>query len=276
MKLEPSALQLCFVPLEALLLHEEDDPFRVKRLALTLQHEGKLRNPPIVAEQAGRYLVLDGATRTTALRQLGYRDILVQVVDYYDEAVQVGTWNHVLVGLSHNRLLANLAGVEGLSLQSVDAETACRMLGTQETVAAVVMRNGEWFAVLCEGDCVQRANLLCQFVAEYRGKAEVHRTVEMDLSLLVPEYPDLTAVISFPNFSPAEIAQIALSGARVPMGTTRHMVAGRTLGLDIPLDRLTGSQPLEAKNAWLKDLVARRLQANKIRLYQEPVFVFDE
>jgi hypothetical protein len=274
MKLEPSALQLCFVPLEALLLHEEDDPFRVRRLALTLQHEGKLRNPPIVAEQAGRYLVLDGATRTTALRELGYRDILVQVVDYFGEAVR--TWNHVLVGLSHNRLLANLAGVAGLHLLSVDAETACRLLGMHETVAVLVMRNGDWFAVLCAGDCVQRANLLCQLVAEYRGKAEVHRTVEMDLSLLVPEYPDLTAVIAFPNFSPAEIAQIALSGARVPMGTTRHMVAGRTLGLDIPLERLTASQPLEAKNAWLKELVARRLQANKIRLYQEPVFVFDE
>jgi hypothetical protein len=276
MKLEPSALQLRFVPLEALLLHEEHDPFRVKRLALTLQHEGKLRNPPIVAEQAGRYLVLDGATRTTALRELGYRDILVQVVDYYGETVQVGAWNHVLVGMSHNRLLATLADADGTTLRSVDAETACRMIGTREIVACLVMRNGEWFALMCDGDTVQRANLLCQFVAEYRGKAEVHRTVEMDLSLLIREYPDLTAVNIFPSFTPAEISQIALNGAKVPMGITRHMVAGRTLGLDIPLQMLTAYPPLEAKNAWLEDLIAKRLQANKIRLYQEPVFVFDE
>jgi hypothetical protein len=264
MKLEPSGLQLRFVPLEALLLHEQDDPLRVKRLKLTLQREGKLRNPPIVAEQAGRYLVLDGATRTTALFELGYRDILVQVVDYYGEAVQVGAWNHVLVN------------VDGLILQPVDAETACRMLGTREIIAGLLMRNGQWFAVLGESDNVQRANLLCQFVAEYRGKAEVHRTVEMDLSMLGLEYPALTAVSTFPYFSPAEISQTALSGAKVPMGITRHMVAGRTLGLDIPLELLTDSQSLDAKNAWLKDLIAKRLQANKIRLYQEPVFVFDE
>jgi hypothetical protein len=143
-------------------------------------------------------------------------------------------------------------------------------------VAGLVMRNGQSFAVLGEGDNVQRANLLCRFVAEYRGKAEVHRTAEIDLSLLVAEYPDLTAVSAFPDFSPAEISQIALSGAKVPMGITRHMVAGRTLGLDIPREMLTDSQSLDAKNAWLKDLIARRLQANKIRLYQEPVFVFDE
>ena len=39
---------------------------------------------------------------------------------------------------------------------------------------------------------------------------------------------------------------------------------------------LTDAQSLEAKNDWLKNLIAKRLQANKIRLYQEPVFVFDE
>jgi hypothetical protein len=60
------------------------------------------------------------------------------------------------------------------------------------------------------------------------------------------------------------------------MGITRHVVAGRALGLDVALDMLTGSQSLEAKNAWLNDLILKRLQANKVRLYQEPVFVFDE
>jgi hypothetical protein len=60
------------------------------------------------------------------------------------------------------------------------------------------------------------------------------------------------------------------------MGITRHVVAGRALGMDVPLEWLTDSQSLEAKNAWLNDLILQRLKANKVRLYQEPVFVFDE
>jgi len=280
MKLEPSAIQLRFVPLERLLLHEEDDPYRTKRLMLTMQRDGKLRNPPIVAEQDNYYIVLDGATRTTALREMGFRDILVQIVDYNAEMIQVHAWNHVLAGLSHNRLLATLADVEGITLQPVDADAACRMLETYEIIACVVMRNGQWFAVLCDGephpDINRRAGLLCQLVAEYRGKTEVHRTVEVDLPMLIKEYRDLTAVIVFPSFTPAELSQIAIEGVKVPMGITRHVVAGRALGLDIALDMLTGSQSLDAKNAWLNDLILKRLQANKVRLYQEPVFVFDE
>ncbi len=280
MKLEPSAVRLRFVPLDRLLLHEEDDPYRTKRLVLTLQHDGKLRNPPLVAEQDGYYIVLDGATRTTALREMGMRDVLVQIVDYYAEEVQLFSWNHVLAGLSHNRLLATLADVEGVTLQPVDADTACRRLGTRDILACLVMRNGAWFAVLADGAAEptneQRADLLCRFVGEYRGKTEVHRTVENDLLALIKEYPTLTGVIIFPTFSPAEVAHVALNGSKVPMGITRHIVAGRALGLNAPLEMLTDAQSLEAKNVWLEDLILQRLKVNKVRLYQEPVIVFDE
>src|SRR3990172_2374358 len=280
MKLAPSAIQLRFVSLDRMLLHEEDDPYRTQRLMLMIRHDGKLRNPPLVAERDGRYIVLDGATRTTALREMGYRDVLVQIVDYYADAVRVGAWNHVLAGLAHNRSLPPPADVEGITLQPVDAETACRLLETHEIIANIVMRNGQWFAVLCDDEAQvdnnRRAGLLCQLVAEYRGKTEVHRTVEIDLPALIGEYPDLTAVIVFPSFSPAEISQIALDGAKLPIGITRHVVAGRALGMDVPLEMLTEAQSLEAKNAWLEDLIHQRLKANKVRLYQEPVFVFDE
>jgi hypothetical protein len=279
LKLEPSAIRLRFVSLDQMLLHEEDDPYRVQRLALTLKREDKLRNPPIVAEADGRYIVLDGATRTTALREMGFRDVLVQVVEYASEAVRVGVWYHVIVGPPQNHLLATLADVDGVTLQPVDAETAGTLLGTRGIIACIVMRNGQWFAVLCnepEPDNSRRAALLCQLVSEYRGKAEVHRAVEVDLPMLTYEYPDLSAVITFPSFSPAEIADIANNGSKLPMGITRHLVAGRALGLDIPLQKLTAEQSLETKNAWLNDQIMDRLKANKVRLYQEPVFVFDE
>ncbi|HLF01295.1 MAG TPA: hypothetical protein VI547_04925 [Anaerolineales bacterium] len=279
MKLEPSAIQLRFVPLDHLLLHEEDDPYRVKRLEVILEREGKLRNPPLVAAHSDRYIVLDGATRTTALRNMGYRDALVQIVDYGSEAVQVRTWHHVVVGLSHNHLLATLADVDGVTLQPVDGDAAGRMLDARQIAAAIMMRNGQWFAALiddAQADDNRRADLLCRLVAEYRGKAEVHRTIELDIPMLAQEYTDLTAVITFPIFTPDEISQIAIAGSKVPMGITRHVVVGRALGIDVPLGMLTDAQSLETKNEWLAEQIRERLKANKVRLYQEPVFVFDE
>lgn len=276
MKLEPSSIQLRFVLLEQMLLHEEDDPLRVKRLIHALKNDGKLRNPPIVAEHEGHYIVLDGATRTTALRAMNYRDALVQVVDYYGETIKVSTWHHVLVGLPPNYLLSYLADVDGITLQPVDPGTAKRMLETREIACCVVMQNGQNFAVLCSDNNVERARLLCELVAVYRGKAEVHRTVEVDLPALIEEYPELSAVVVFPPFSPDEITQVAMNGAKMPMGITRHLVSGRALGLDVPLDMLSDAQSLVSKNEWLREQIGKRLQTNKIRLYQEPVFIFDE
>ena len=274
--LEISELRLSFVPLEKLLPHEEDDPVRVKRIVSALSRDGFLRNPPIVAEYQSKYVVLDGATRVSALISMGFRDVLVQIVDYSGEMVDLNVWHHVIVGLPPDQLLANLADVDELTIQRVDATTAHQLLDARNIEACIIMRNGTQFAVLCEGDICDKADLLCRLVSVYRGKAEVHRTTHFDLPPLIKQYPYLSAVVAFPVFLPSDVIQIAFNGGKIPMGVTRHLISGRALGLNIPLEKLGNSSSLEEKNAWLDDLVRQRIRTNKIRLYPEPVFVFDE
>lgn len=274
--LEPSEIRLRFVPLEKLLPHEEDDPYRVERIIGAIKRDGFLRNPPIVAEYQSRYILLDGATRVSALISMGFRDVLVQIVDYARETVDLSVWNHVIVGLPPDQLLADLADIDQSTVQRIDDTTALQRLDAHDIEACIIMQNGSQFAVLCEGDVCDKADLLCQLVSVYRGKTEVHRTATVNMPLLIKEYPNLSAVIAFPTFSPSDVIEIALNGSKIPMGVTRHLIAGRALGLNIPLEKLGDSLSLEEKNDWLNELVRQRLQANKIRLYQEPVFVFDE
>ncbi|MFQ5409063.1 MAG: ParB N-terminal domain-containing protein [Anaerolineales bacterium] len=274
--LEAGALDLRFANLDALRLHEEDDPYRVRRLQRALAEDGVQRNPVIVSEHAHHLIVLDGATRTSALRELGYRDVLVQVVDYHSDQIELGVWHHVIVGMTANRLLAELADVEALSIEPADPASIRRMLADREIVGCIIMRNGQEFAVLAEGDINSQATSLCQLVAVYRGKARVHRTTTVELPALTEEYPDLAAVVAFPQYEADEIVQIAQEGDKVPMGITRHVIAGRALGVGVPLTMLTDEQSLQEKNDWLRGFIRQRLHANKIRLYQEPVFLFDE
>ena len=66
---------LRFVAVEALVPHEQFDARRLEPLVQRLREEGVLRNPPIVAPFAGesdRFLVLDGANRVTAAREVGW------------------------------------------------------------------------------------------------------------------------------------------------------------------------------------------------------------
>src|SRR5437764_12776107 len=80
--MEASELNLSIVSLQNVLLHEEIETKRVNKLVERLRTDRILKNPPMVAEVRDngtpRYVVLDGASRSSALRVLNVRDMLVQ------------------------------------------------------------------------------------------------------------------------------------------------------------------------------------------------------
>jgi len=83
-------VDLRIVPTDHLLLHEDVEPSRARRVANRIAAEQMLKNPVVVAplDDDGQFVVLDGANRATALGELGVRDALVQVVDYGDRSVE--------------------------------------------------------------------------------------------------------------------------------------------------------------------------------------------
>ena len=127
------------VPLDQCLLHEDVDGARVSRLQARLAADGLLRNPPILGRHDGldQLIVLDGATRTTALRALGKRHVVAQVVDYDDEAIQLHTWSHVLTGLDLDDLVAALAGDPALAARS------CTPYEAENALAASLLAESE-------------------------------------------------------------------------------------------------------------------------------------
>ena len=70
------------VPLETLRPHEEVDPLRVDRLATRIEAEGAMVNPVVCTQDLnGNLVLLDGATRTEALRRLDLTYGVVQLVE---------------------------------------------------------------------------------------------------------------------------------------------------------------------------------------------------
>ncbi len=76
----PRSLDLEVVPVAQVSPHENIDQKRVDRLMGRLEADGLLVNPPITTFWKGRYIILDGATRYSALAGLGYPHVIVQVV----------------------------------------------------------------------------------------------------------------------------------------------------------------------------------------------------
>ncbi len=264
---------LRIVPAPAVYLHEDCDPGRVARLSTRLQEDGVLRNPPVVAPlPEGNYVVLDGANRTSALRALGASAIPVHIVNYEDPAIRVEFWHHLLLDVSD---LPVRLRERGLSLQPGTAADAAR--GLQARTVACYLQTPHGGQMVTSAPSMRTlATILVQVVDAYKGSARIYRVLTTDFEVLSRQYGPVEAVVVFPTFSKQDIREMAYASTKLPTGVTRHVITGRALRLNVPLDVLTSPDAVEVKNQWLRALIHQKLLDNRIRYYPEASFLFDE
>ncbi len=197
------------VPIEQCLLHEETDGARVARLSARLAADGVLRNPPILGRHEGveQLIVLDGATRVTALGALGY-----------------------------------LARGDG----------RCLALGHS-------------------ADLVARAAALRRLFAAYAGRATIARFPPAEWPIRLDEHGACVAVV-YPTYAKRDLVALALAGAVLPAGITRHVIPGRALRINAPINQ----RPLAEKQAWLAGWLRDHQAGHHVRFYVEPTYLFDE
>lgn len=277
-------LRLRVLPVEDVVPHEHYHGPRVADLAVRLIEEGKLINPPVVAQQGDKYVVLDGATRLTAFRQLGYPHIVVQVVDLEQQRIELTSWNHVLYGGDAAALLATLRVVEGLEVVPSEQRgpVAQGLLSLPPGALGYLLTSGQDAFVLQSGDKDSDEadeawlRMLNVAVETYGHWGNVERTLSSDMGALAHQFPEMAALVVFPRFTLSRILELAASGRTVPAGITRFVIPGRILRLNAPLEAIVSDAPVAAKQAWLDDFVREKLRARQVRYYEEPVVLLDE
>jgi hypothetical protein len=274
---------LRFVPVESLVPHEQHDDQRLQALVHRIREQAVLKNPPVVAQLAGesgsdpRYVVLDGANRATAARAAGLPHMLVQVVRYLDPLVQLSTWSHALSGLTRAEFEEDLRRIAGLTLRECPIMHARALLARREALAFIAYPGGPALTLHGGADIREHNELLNAVVDTYRTRGRFYRVTSDSLEEAQARHPDVTAVAVFPHFEPAEVLELAASGARLPAGITRHLVRWRALRLNIPLEWLAdAARTLDEKNRWLQEWLKEKISMRQVRFYEEPTVLFDE
>ena len=277
---DASTLDLRILPIGKLLPHELHDEQRAAPLIRRLQQDAVLKNPPVVAPvgvRDDRFVILDGANRVVALDVLGIGHTLVQVVRYEEPFVELKTWYHAVSGLSTAELTTRLQAQDGIEHTPVDLFHARALLAARTILAYYVIPSGEVIALAGGGlDLHQRTRLLQSIVESYINTARLNRTNTDKVEELLTLYPNIAGALIFPKYEPVEILDLALSGLRVPPGITRHVVHGRALHLNYPLDKLAAQVPLEVKNRELATWLQQKFEKREVRYYAESTFLFDE
>jgi hypothetical protein len=272
---------LRIVPSPALVPHEWHDDQRSKPLIERLRASGVLRNPPIVtplADGSGRYMVLDGANRTSALNHMGIPHALVQVVEADDPGLDLHTWNHVLWDWDAAEFLGALRQMPDVKLKDIDP-TVKRPQSRWPVKTLVWVQtpdNKAYIARSLPGDLASRARSLNKIAESYAKKASLDRTTAQQVSEVNGKYETLTAIVVYPPFTPQEVLQLCAQGVLLPPGITRFTVSPRALRVNYPLDELSSNKSIEEKNRALERWANERVARKGVRYYAEPTVLYDE
>ena len=275
-------LDLEVVPIDQIVPHEHIDLKRVSRLVERLEDDGRLVNPPVTTYWKERYVILDGATRYSALHQLGYANGIVQVVDKDQAGFQLHTWYHAISAEqqtgeapSFDELVNTLQKVPGLNLKPINADEAQGALLRPNSLCYFIAREGRMLLAEIKPGA-SRLAVLNGIVDTYNAWGVVERTLLTDIDRLIAQFPQLVAVAVYPQFNPEDVFDAAAEGNLLPAGLTRFVIPGRILRLNADLTRLKRDEPLAEKRAWFNEFLIGKLSRSRFRAYQEPVILLDE
>lgn len=250
--------------------HEEHDSQRSGPLIERLRAETVIINPPLVAPMGlNEFVILDGANRVTAFQALGYPHLLVQVASYNSDQVELSTWSHVVCNWTVDEFIRSLRELPSIRIkESQDASAIAHVIFPDDSILALN-------AALNTTEARNQA--LREVVAIYQRAAVLQRTALVEPREVFPLHPDGIALVVFPAYTPAEIIEAARHRAYLPPGVSRHIVHGRAIRVNYPLERLRDPDtPLRQKNEELLRWMQARFAQRQVRFYAESTYQFDE
>ena len=146
-----------------------------------------------------------------------------------------------------------------------------------QAVAQALLRDGPVYGIKARIDSLAERNAALRRVVEaYHSSATLYRTPLTDPGLIWSIFPSGAALVMFPQYQPQDIIEAARQMAYLPPGVSRHIIHGRALNLNYPMESLRSSLPLPAKNEALQDWLRARYARRSVRYYAEATYHFDE
>ena len=259
---------LRILPVSCLKPHEETTPEKTERIKRIIRSSRVAKNPVLVDRES--LVVLDGMHRVAAFKELGYKNILCQLVDYESQKLLVGLWHPFFP----KEMIPELEKLAKLSptnyedgMQSICASRAVFLLAYPGAggIAWSLVAQSEREIPLAELVSAQK-----KILSALRKKCGLKQVPDFEAK----EFAEIGAVLIRRPFRKQEILSLASKGILLPPTSTRHMFPLRVICVGIPLAWLK-LKPEDA-NKRLEKMLEEAVKKGEIRHYPEPVLVVDD
>jgi len=257
-----------------ILLHEECEDNRYSRLVERFNEEKVLYNPLIVGKLGDSYMLIDGANRFQALNQVGCKAILAQIVDYNSLQVQLKSWYHYVNGMTAAELEDYLDS-KNLRYEEWKGKIPMEKLNQ----IGVFSSEGKAIKIIFPDSLPEFLKALSAFNRFYETEYSYSR-IDSDTEISPENIGELSnedgLLIIYPDFKKEDIVKISGLNQKLPAGISRHLIPNRVLHIKILIDALRSDENLEKRNEELQKHIQYKIDTKKVRLYREPLLIFDE
>lgn len=259
-----------------ILLHEECEDNRSEKLVERFNREFVLYNPLIVGKYKGKYILVDGANRFEALKLVGSKLILAQLVKYGSKKVKLKSWYHFVNSLEFDTLCSFIEK-SGLTYKKCRNEKLIEKIKNKLNVVGVISKSGEALYIKLNNDFKIMLAELCRLNNFYENTYSYTR-IDSDTNLndLDSLSPENGLLFIYPTFSKTDIIKISGIEQKLPAGITRHLIPNRVLHIKYNIDFLRADKEIDKRNKELQEFIDNKIGIKKVRLYREPILVFDE
>lgn len=268
--------ELKLIRTSGILLHEECEDDRYNKLIERFRKEKVLYNPLIVGEHKGKHILIDGANRFEALRRIGCKTVLAQVVQYNNPRVHLKSWYHFVARLSEDVIGEYLLNNKLAHRITAPIDFMERFHQRLNFVGVITNRNRA-MCIEFSHRLPEMLHQLCNLNKFYEQKFNYNR-IDSDVSLSkLKRFLGSNGVLFiYPFFKKVDIVKIASSKGKLPAGITRHILPNRILHIKYSIELMKSDRNLDLRNRELKQLIDNKIDNRKARLYKESIMIFDE
>jgi hypothetical protein len=253
-------------------LHEECEDNRYNKLIERFKEEKVLYNPLIVGEYQDKFILIDGANRYEALSRIGCKAILAQLVNYKSSKVRLKSWYHFVNSMTMDDLKDYLIS-HSLEYKEWNVKKKFNKINR----VGVISKNGEAICIKFSKDFEEMMKSICALNKYYETEFNYIRIdSDADLSDINGLSPNEGLLFVYPDFQKEHIVKISQLSQKLPAGITRHLIPNRVLRIKYEIDELKSDNNLEKRNDELNKLIENKVESKKVRLYKEPILIFDE
>jgi len=247
-------------PTKDLLPHEQIMAHNLKRLKEAMLNIGRIVDPILIDKKTN--LIIDGNHRAKVLEIIECPFAPVQTVDYMRKDITVDTW-YPSVSLTPDEIFR----LDSVKHEKVDYDAGKDAIDNLKA-PLMLMRKDEFY-ILNPGtyklkEMIEEQN----YVLSLLEKTSVDYIAEPDIKAHIEEG---NSVFFRRPYTKEEIIRTAQEHSPFPPKSTRHLVPGRIIRLNMKLGWLHRSAEEAEKE--MKRTLSSRVYAGNVRKYYEPVTV---